>query len=73
MLAAISVILLVGGGCAPNVTPLPDSSVSFGSTIMLSVGRSLTFEDGLKATLTQIDDSRCKPGVACIWQGELSP
>lgn len=48
-------------------------SVSFGSTIMLSTGKSLTFEDGLRVTLTTINDSRCPKDVQCIWQGELSP
>lgn len=40
---------------------------------MLSVGKSLEFEDSLRVTLTEINDSRCKAGVACIWQGELAP
>lgn len=72
LLLALSIVALAGFGCAQAVSP-PDPSVSFGSTVMLSVGKSLTFEDGLTTTLTQIDDSRCKQGVACIWQGELSP
>ena len=45
----------------------------FGGAAMLSVGKSLEFEDGLRVTLTEINDSRCKAGVVCIWQGELSP
>jgi hypothetical protein len=32
-----------------------------------------TFSDGLTVTLKEINDSRCKPDVQCIWAGELSP
>jgi len=53
--------------------PVLSSSAAFGSTAMLSTGRSLGFEDGLLVTLTAVNDSRCKEGVQCIWQGELSP
>lgn len=52
---------------------LPSPSVSFGSTTMLSIGKSLEFEDGLRVTLTAVNDSRCPKDVQCIWQGELSP
>lgn len=48
-------------------------SVSFGSTMMLSTGKSLTLEDGLRVTLAAVNDSRCPKDVQCIWQGELSP
>lgn len=33
----------------------------------------MTFQDGMKLTLTAINDSRCPAGVQCIWAGELSP
>lgn len=55
---------------------LKDSSlsfVSFGSATMLSIGKPLEFEDGLRVTLMKINDSRCPKDVQCIWQGELSP
>ena len=55
------------------VADIPPSFATFGSTTLLSTGRSMTFEDGLRATLTTIGDSRCPKDVQCIWQGELSP
>lgn len=39
----------------------------------LSVGHTFKYEDGLKVLLKTVNDSRCKPGVQCIWQGELAP
>ncbi len=73
MVSVLTALALTGAGCVPAAPATPPSAVSFESTVMLSVGKSLTFEDGLKATLTRVDDSRCKEGVVCIWQGELSP
>ncbi len=34
--------------------------------------QQITFSDGLAVTLLQINDSRCKQGVVCVWAGELS-
>jgi hypothetical protein len=36
------------------------------------LGGSITFPDKSRVELMQIDDSRCKPEVVCIWAGELS-
>lgn len=44
----------------------------FNKTISLDLHEKTTFPDGLAITLTEINDSRCKPGVQCIWAGELS-
>ncbi len=74
LLAAISIAFIVSGTGCPRVAPtIPESRAGFGGTIMLSIGKSLTFEDGLHVTLVEISDSRCPEGVVCIWQGELSP
>lgn len=45
---------------------------NFGSTITLRVNEQVRFTDGLVVTLVEINDSRCKSGVVCIWAGELS-
>ena len=42
-----------------------------GQSVVLTVGRPVQFPDGLTVTLNEINDSRCKPDVQCIWQGEL--
>lgn len=47
--------------------------LAFGSAITVAVGKQIIFADGLTVMLTQINDSRCKQGVVCIWAGELSP
>ena len=36
------------------------------------LGESLIFPDRLTVTLKEINDSRCRTGVQCIWAGELS-
>ncbi|MFA5933700.1 MAG: hypothetical protein WC795_00540 [Candidatus Paceibacterota bacterium] len=43
-----------------------------GNQVTLRVNEQVKFDDGLVITLTEINDSRCKQGVQCIWQGELS-
>ncbi len=45
----------------------------FGSLVNFTIGKQIKFKDGLTVTLTQINDSRCKSGMVCIWAGELSP
>jgi hypothetical protein len=44
----------------------------FDKTVSVNVGEKVTFADGLTLKLQKINDSRCKPDVQCIWQGELS-
>ena len=75
LISLATVCVLAGFGCRTAAPIAPVSRVPFGasSTAMLSVGKSLEFEDSLRVTLTEINDSRCKAGVACIWQGELAP
>jgi hypothetical protein len=61
-------------GRGPVAAPVPgkDAVRPFGETVTLEVGGSARFEDGMTLRLDGIDDSRCAPGVVCIWQGELS-
>ena len=47
--------------------------VEFGNPVEFAIGEQVKFSDGLTATLVEINDSRCKPDVVCIWAGELSP
>ncbi len=64
------------GRTGPNCefTKCPELKTEvFGSTITIDVGKQIEFNDGLTVTLKQINDSRCKQGVVCIWAGELSP
>jgi hypothetical protein len=58
----------------PTPTPSPTTppTAEFDKTVSLSIGEKVTFADGLNVQLKEINDSRCKPGVQCIWQGELS-
>ncbi|MCE9585786.1 hypothetical protein K8R04_00515 [Candidatus Uhrbacteria bacterium] len=80
LLIAISLIALTGAGCTvstntdtpPTKTP-PASTTAFNASVTFSIGESMTFQDGMKLTLTAINDSRCPSGVQCIWAGELSP
>jgi len=47
--------------------------VLFNSAVTFQINESFKFPDGLSVILLEINDSRCKPGVVCIWAGELSP
>lgn len=65
-------VAMAGAGC-PSAPSSVTGGVAFSSSQTLQVGSSVKFVDGLEVRLTQVNDSRCKPGVQCIWQGELSP
>lgn len=45
----------------------------FGKPIIMRIGSNVTFPDGMLLTLKEINDSRCKQGQECFWQGELAP
>ena len=51
----------------------PEVTYALGSVITLQTGQQAKLADGLIVLLKEINDSRCKPGVVCIWAGELSP
>ncbi len=55
----------VGGGLA--------TIVQLGETFTLDVGKFRAVQGGLRVTLLEVGDSRCKPGLQCIWAGELAP
>ncbi len=57
----------------PAVNP-EDSKQAFNQPVTLHLKDKVVFSDGLTVTLKEINDSRCpdKPGVECIWQGELA-
>jgi hypothetical protein len=55
------------GGSASS-TPLS----AFNTSVSFKKNDTRTFSDGLSLTLTALNDSRCAPGVQCIWQGEIS-
>ncbi len=56
----------------PLPVPTPPYT-DFAKSVTLHVNDTATFSDGLTVTLKEINDSRCKPDVQCIWAGELSP
>lgn len=55
------------------IRKISSSENSFGNLITLSINENIKFEDGLSITLSEINDSRCKPEMVCVWAGELSP
>ena len=62
------------GRTGPNCefAQCPAMLLGFSEASQITVGEKLMFGDGLIATLVEINDSRCKAGVVCIWAGELS-
>lgn len=47
-------------------------SAEFGKSFKFGTGGKASFSDGLSVTLKEVNDSRCKPDVQCVWAGELS-
>lgn len=73
LLIAAALLVLAGAGCAPGSWPGAfEVRHPFGGATDVPLGSSALFEDGLRLTLKQLDDSRCPKGVTCVWQGELS-
>lgn len=62
----------------PTITPTepieipPNQMMEFGKAITFKLNNKITFSDGLEVTLKEINDSRCREGVQCIWMGEIS-
>jgi hypothetical protein len=60
---------------APTIIPATPKPVSndkeFGTSVVLTLNKKVTFSDGLVVILTTVDDSRCPKNVQCIWEGEL--
>lgn len=53
---------------------LPETpEIAFGDTFALTVSARARLAGGISIKLLEINDSRCKPGVECVWEGELSP
>ena len=65
-----SAVSRTGPNCEFDACP---KEAAFGSTINFTIGKDITFNDGLELVLKGVDDSRCKQGVACVWAGELAP
>ncbi len=54
------------------VHDITSQKAAFGSPVTLTMNEQVQFTDGLSVTLLEINDSRCKPRMVCIWAGELS-
>ncbi|MFT4179674.1 MAG: hypothetical protein QM612_09475 [Thermomonas sp.] len=51
-------------------TPETPASTAASKTLTLDLGQQATLDDGSKLTYERlVDDSRCPPGVQCIWAG----
>ena len=62
------------GALFVQIIEVPTSTAPlFGKVQTMKVSNTVAFEDDLKVTLKEINDSRCKPDVECIWAGELAP
>ena len=54
--------------CATTPPPPPPPAVG---TFTLASGQSLALAPDLVVQLDSVEDSRCPPGVQCIWAGKL--
>ncbi len=50
-----------------------DVQASFNTSVTLEIGQRAVIGSELMVTLKEINDSRCKPEVQCVWAGELAP
>jgi hypothetical protein len=55
-----------------TTTPLSIAPLTLGVATTFLIHDTKTFGTGMTMTLNAIADSRCKPGVQCIWAGEFS-
>lgn len=53
-------------------TSTPLASLALGTAYRFKLHETRSLPNRTTLTLTSIADSRCKPGVQCIWAGELS-
>jgi hypothetical protein len=67
------VALLALAACGAMPTTPSVHRAAYGVAETFAVGGSYLFDDGLSVTLERIDDSRCREGVQCVWEGELAP
>lgn len=65
----VAIVVMMGAGCAAST----NTNWQLGDQVEMSVGEIVIFSDGPTVELTAINDSRCQPGVVCVWEGELSP
>lgn len=86
LIIGIVIVLLLGGFLVyranapvsddiPSETPSPTprQSAAFGATVTINkVGSEVLFPDGMILTAKEINDSRCRKGVVCVWAGELT-
>jgi hypothetical protein len=56
----------------PTPAPQPAPSATSDKPFTLQPGQSFALMGGGFVALDAINDSRCKPGVVCIWAGELA-
>lgn len=77
-LAALSLIGLASWGLsmqkkiAATIPPNSSPTVAFDVPMTMNIGDTVSFSDGLTLYLKEINDSRCRPNVQCIWAGELA-
>jgi len=66
-----SYVSRAGPNCEFTSCPTGETA-EFNKAIVMNISSEAIFPDGLSLILKEINDSRCKPDVQCIWQGELS-
>jgi hypothetical protein len=67
-----SYVSRTGPNCEFTLCPVNIEQTKFNVPFTIFINDKVIFPDGLSITLKGINDSRCKPGLQCLWQGELS-
>ena len=65
----VSKYLKIENGVLTEKSVMP----TFGMSQKMLINTPVQFTDGLTIVLKEINDSHCKPGMVCVWAGELSP
>jgi len=67
MFASLALAGLLANCASPHNVGV---KVADGTTVALMPGQAATLNDGLLRYVRLANDSRCKPGVQCVWAGD---
>ncbi len=70
LIHALAAALLVGCASAPAALPAKENTME--STLTLEPERTVAVAPAAMLRYDGVADSRCPPGVQCVWAGELT-
>ncbi len=65
-------LLSACGAATTNSSSETTPPTARGASYVLAVGQSVALPSGVTLKLDRVNDSRCKTGAVCVWQGYIS-